>query len=110
VPPQTRLPRDLWRFEVDLGNVADLTVEGVLEAHRIRALAPTRRQWPKTQPIGEHYFREGFPAILVPSAAHEGGRVLVVFRTEPGPIYGLKPIKPPKTFKELPALPTGLRT
>jgi RES domain-containing protein len=104
------LPRALWKFEVDLTDVADLTADGVLEAHGVRSLSPTRRQWPKTQAVGERYFKSGSRGIVAPSAAHEGGRVLAVFRTEPGPIAGLKPIKPPRTFKELPALPTGLRT
>jgi len=110
VPAQTRLPRDLWRFEVDLDEVADLTGDGVLAAHGVKSLSPTRRQWPTTQKIGERYFNEGRRGLMAPSAAHEGGLVLAVFRTEPGPIAGLKPIKPPRTFKELPALPTGLRT
>jgi len=110
VPAQTRLPRDLWKFEVDLDEVADLTADGVMAAHGIKSLSPTRRQWPKTQPIGDGYFRQGRRGLLAPSAAHVGGLVLAVFRTEPGPIPGLKPIKPPRTFKDLPALPTGLRT
>lgn len=53
------MPRDVWRFEVDLSDVADLTVDAVLAAHGIEALAPTHRQWPRTQPIGETYWRAG---------------------------------------------------
>jgi RES domain-containing protein len=109
-PPQNRLPRDLWRFEVDLPDVADLTVDGALAAHGIPALTPTRRQWPQTQNIGEAYWHAGRAALLAPSAAHAGGRVLAIFRTGPGPVAGARVIRPAKRYSELPALPTGLRT
>jgi len=109
VPPQNRMPRDLWRFEVDLANVADMTT-GALKRRGITALTPSRRQWPRTQPIGEEAWLNRFAALLAPSAAHEGGQVLAVFRTEPGAVAGIKPVRPAKRVKELPALPTGLRT
>ena len=110
VPPQTRLPRDLWRFSVDLRDVADLTAPGVLAALGVEALSPTHRQWAETQPIGEACWRAGRRALLAPSAAHVGGQVLTVFRMTPGPIGGLTPTRPTRRFSELPALPTGLRT
>lgn len=105
-----RLPRDLWKFEVDLANVADLTAEGVLAGYGIASLSPSRWQWPATQPIGEAAWRAGCAAVLAPSAAHVGGRVLAVFRTRRGKVPGLTPIRPPRRYAELPALPTGLRT
>lgn len=105
-----RLPRDLWQFVVDLENVADLTAEGVLASLGIDSLSPSRRQWPATQPIGEAAWRAGASGIVAPSAAHVGGRVLVVFRTRRGKIAGLTPIRPPRRYAELPPLPTGLRT
>ena len=104
------MPRDLWRFDVDLAKVADLTVPGELAKRGLRSLSPSRRQWSRTQPIGEQAWRQGFPAVLAPSAARAEGLVLVVFRTEPGPIAGVKPIKPAKRVSDLPALPVGLRT
>ena len=110
VPPQTRLPRDLWRISVDLTDVADLSAPGVLAALGVDSLSPTRRQWAETQPIGERCWRTGRRALLAPSAAHFGGHVLAVFRTGPGPIGGLTPMRPTRRFSELPALPTGLRT
>jgi RES domain-containing protein len=110
VPPQTRLPRDLWRFSVDLAGVAELTALGVVAALGIETLAPTRRQWPQTQPIGEALWNAGRSGVLAPSAAHSGGRVLAVFREKAGPIAGVKPIRPARRYSELPALPTGLRT
>jgi RES domain-containing protein len=110
VPPQERLPRDLWRFAVELDEVADLTDPGALAAHRLTRLQPTRRQWPRTQPIGEAYFAAGCAGLLVPSSAHDDGRVLVVFRSQPGAVGGVRPIRPAKRYVELPPLPRGLRT
>ena len=110
VPPDRRLPRDMWRLEVDLRDVADLTGDGTLAAHGIKGLVPMRRQWPRTQKVGEAYWKAGRRAILVPSAAHLGGRVLAVFRTVEGPITGVQPLPPPARHDQLPPLPTGLRT
>ena len=100
----------MWRLEVDLGGVADLTSEGALADHGITGLVPTRRQWPRTQRVGERYWHAGRRAVLVPSAAHVGGRVLAVFRTTAGPVAGVRPIAPPIKHSQLPPLPTGLRT
>lgn len=109
VPPASRMPRDSWRLSVRLTDVADLTADGVLTAHGIEALAPTRRQWPVTQRVGEAYFRDGWRGLIAPSAAHAGGRVLAVFRPLPA-VPGVRPLPPPRHHLELPPLPTGLRT
>lgn len=109
VPPDQRLPVAIWRVNVDLGNVADLTAAGMLGAHGIEALPPLRRHWPPTQEIGEAYWRDGAPAVLAPSAARAGGRVLAVFRTEAA-VPGLTPVPPPRRHRSLPPLPPGLRT
>lgn len=109
VPPQTRLPRDVWRFKVDLQDVADLTAELVADLG-MATMSPTRRQWKETQPIGEACWRAGRPALVAPSAAHADGRVLAVFRTAAGRIDGLTRLRPPQRYSELPALPRGLRT
>jgi len=110
VPPQTRLPRSVYRFEVEVDGVADLTAADVLAAHGLAQLMPTRRQWPRTQPIGEAYWRAGWRGLLVPSAAHAEGRVLVVFRDKNGEAAGVKPMPRPRLHEELPPLPVGLRT
>jgi len=109
VPPSRRLPRAIWQVEVDLDDVADLTAEGVLAAHGIERLDPTRRQWPETQPIGEACFRDGARAVLAPSAARRGGQVLAVFRRGRGH-RGVVAVPPPRRFDRLPAIPRGLRT
>jgi len=109
VPPAQRLPRAIWRIDVDLDDIADLTAEGILEGEGIARLDPTRRQWPKTQPIGEALWREGARGVLAPSAARTGGRVLVIFRTAET-IAGVTAVPPARRFDDLPALPPGLRT
>lgn len=113
IPPQQRLPRAIWRIEVNVDDIADLTATGVLAGEGITRLDPTRRQWPKTQPIGESYWREGARGVLAPAAAREGGRVLAIFRPNDGPttsIDGVRAVPPPKRYRDLPALPPGLRT
>jgi RES domain-containing protein len=109
VPPQQRLPRAIWKMEVDIDDVADLTAPGILAGEGINRLDPTRRQWPKTQPIGESYWREGARGVLAPAAAREGGTVLAIFRSD-AMIPGVRAVPRPKRFTSLPALPPGLRT
>jgi RES domain-containing protein len=108
-PPASRMPRDTWKITVDVPDIADLTERGVLERHGISDLSPTRRQWPATQPVGEAYYHAGFRGLLAPSAAHEGGKVLAIFRPLPA-IPGLSAVPPPNHYDDLPPLPTGLRT
>jgi RES domain-containing protein len=103
------MPRDTWRIAVDVADIADLTEPGVLDRHGIPELRPTRRQWPLTQPVGESYFADGWRGLLAPSAAHEGGNVLAIFRPLPA-LPGLTSVPPPNRYDELPPLPTGLRT
>jgi hypothetical protein len=89
--------------------VADLTAPGVLAAHGLTGLRPTRRQWPVTQPVGEAYRAAGAGGLLVASAARDGHRVLVLFRSGPG-IPGITPIDPPTDYERIPYVPVGLRT
>jgi RES domain-containing protein len=108
-PPASRMPRDTWEIAVDVRDVADLTAEGVLAAHGITTLQPSRRQWPKSQAIGEAYFADGARGLLAPSAAHAGGQVLVMFRRGRA-TPGLRAVPPAHHYTQLPPLPTGLRT
>lgn len=108
-PPASRLPRDTWRISVDVTDVADLGTAARLREHGIADLQPTRRQWPATQRIGATYVRAGYRGLLAPSAAHIGGKVLVIFRPD-REMAGLTAIAPPNEYNALPALPIGLRT
>ena len=109
-PPQSRLPRDTWRFAIDVEDIADLTAEGALAALGMTGLSPTRRQWPHTQAVGEALWRAGRRGLIAPSAAHEGGRVLAIFRADRRRPPGVRAIRPARHYAELPPLPTGLRT
>ncbi len=110
VPPQSRLPRAVFELRVDVDGIADLAADGVLSRHGIRKLTPSRRQWPRTQPIGEAYFTAGRRGLLVPSAAHVEGRVLVIFRADEQAPAGIRVRGEGRVHTELPPLPTGLRT
>lgn len=110
VPPQSRLPRDAWRFTVDLENIADLTADGALVALGLGNLSPTRRQWPATQAVGKSLWRAGRRGLIAPSAAHAGGRVLAIFRPDRRRPAGVRAVRPARRYTELPPLPTGLRT
>jgi hypothetical protein len=85
----------------------------VLAAHGIDRLDPSRHQWPKTQPIGIAYWRDGARAVLAPSAARDGGRVLAIFQPRNATtetIAGVTAVPPPRRHRKLPPLPPGLRT
>lgn len=41
MPPEMGLPRDLWRYEVDLDEIVDLSTEEALEGHGLRRARPT---------------------------------------------------------------------
>ncbi len=109
VPPATRMPRDTWKIAVNVTDLADLTAPGARAAPGIAELVPTRRQWPRTQPVGEACYRDGCRGLLAPSAARVDGRVLTIFRPLPG-LPGLRAVPPPRHYLDLPPLPRGLRT
>ena len=109
LPPQQRLPRDVWRWEISLPEVADLSDEERLARVGLPPLEPTRLQWPTFQPAGEQLHTSGWPALMTPSAARAEGRVLCVFRSG-GEVPGTRPLPPPTTVDEPPVVPAGMRT
>jgi hypothetical protein len=109
LPPQQGLPRDLWRWEISLPDVADLTNDDRLKRLGLPPLKPTRAQWPTFQPVGEQLHADGWPALISASAARPEGRTLCVFRTL-REVAGTRPEPPPSTLTEPPVVPTGLRT
>jgi len=109
VAPAQGLPRDLWRWEISLVEVADLSGEDRLARVGLPALQPTRLQWPGFQPVGEGLHREGWPALLSASAARPVGQTLCVFRTS-REVPGTQPLPPPTAVRQAPVVPTGMRT
>lgn len=107
--PMQGLPRDVWNWEVSLPDVADLTDEQRLGRVGLPALEPTRLQWPTFQPIGEQLHSDSWSALVSASAARPEGQTLCVFRTE-REVAGLRPVPPPRTVDEPPAVPMGMRT
>jgi hypothetical protein len=109
LPPQQGLPRDLWRWEISLPDVADLGDDARLERVGLPSLQPTRRQWPTFQPVGEQLHQDGWPALVSTSAARPEGRVLCVFRTA-REVPGTQPVPPPTAVEDPHVVPTGMRT
>ena len=108
VPPEQRLPRAIWRIEVDIDDIADLTAPGVLAGrdHAPRPDAPAMAEDATDRRV---VLARGARGVLAPAAAREGGLVLAIFRPEES-IEGVRAVPPPKRYRDLPALPPGLRT
>ena len=109
VPPASRMPRAMCPLDVDLDGAAVLTRPKSLTSLGLRPMRPTQTQWADTQPVGERLWRDGAAGILSPSAAHEGHRVLTVFRTGPD-VPGVTQASPVTVHDVIPRIPTGLRT
>lgn len=113
VPPMRQMPRDLWRFDVHIEQIADLSSAGQLEAVGLPSPVPARSQWPEFQTIGEAIASAGWSGILYPSASRasgsEGNHALCLFRRTPE-IPSIAPLGPPARYDEPPAPPGGLRT
>lgn len=109
VPPASRLPRDVWPLDVDVDAIEDLSDPTSLKAFGLPRIRPSQRQWPAYQVVGEALWRGGARGLLAPSAAHEGHRVLCLFRPEPA-VPGVIEVPPPSTYREIPVIPVGVRT
>ncbi len=108
LPPLRQLPRDLWRFEVDVDRVADLSSSERLERVKLDPPIPDRRQWPTYQTVGEMLFADGWSGILYEAAARRGSLALCLFLSGEGN-RDVEPIPPPARHEEPPAPPRGLR-
>lgn len=109
LPPAAGLPRDLWRVEVDLSQVADLRSADQLAQLGLSAPRPDTREWPSFQEAGERLAGEGYPALIAPSAARSGGEVLCVF-WPPREGSAITTAGQPDVVREPPVPPRGLRT
>jgi hypothetical protein len=108
IPPTRQLPRDLWRFEVDIDRVADLSTPQQLARVELKPPVPDRLQWPAFQAVGETLFAEGWAGVLFASAERSGSLALCVFRSS-HESPGVRPVAPPSRHDEPPAPPRGLR-
>jgi RES domain-containing protein len=108
IPPHRALPRDLWRFAVDV-EVADLSTPSRLLAAGLESPRPGRREWPPYQVVGDRLAAAGWTGLVAPSAARPAGLVLCLFR--PGArVLGLRRRPPPRRVDVAPVPPRGLRT
>jgi hypothetical protein len=108
IPPMRQLPRDLWKFEVEIERVADLSTPQRLARVKLEAPVPDRRQWPAYQAVGETLFAEGWAGVLSASAARTESAALCLFRSSDR-LAGVRPRRPPVRVDEPPAPPRGLR-
>jgi RES domain-containing protein len=109
IPPDRQMPRDLWRWEIDVVDVADLSTGEKLALLGLPQLRPTRGEWPVFQPVGETLWRKGNRGVLAPSAARPTGQILSIFR-EADELNGVIPVRPPTTYRRPPTPPTGMTT
>ena len=109
LPPMHALPRDLWRWEITLPRVADLSTAERLAELGLGLPEPGRRDWADFQRVGDRLYEDGWPALLAPSAARPEGLVLCVFREVARP-PGVQPVPPPERFDEPPGPPVRMRT
>jgi RES domain-containing protein len=108
IPPMRQLPRDLWRFEVEIEHVADLSSPERLRRVGLTLPVPDRRQWPSFQRVGETLFSEGWEGIVYPAAARLEALAVCLFRIA-DELPGVRPRRPPVRYTEPPVPPRGLR-
>ena len=109
IPPLQALPRDLWRWDVELERVADLRNTDALAEFGLSHPRPGRPEWPAFQRVGEALHAAGWPALIARSAARPNGLVLCVFRAVTRPA-GIAPSAPPERVDEPPVPPRGMTT
>jgi RES domain-containing protein len=106
VPPDAWMPRDLWRYEVALDDVVDLSSDAALQLEALPATEPDRGQWPAYQLVGERLAAGGAQAILYRSAARPEQRALCVFAAA---LDDVTPLDHTRVVTA-PAPPRGMRT
>jgi hypothetical protein len=103
------MPRDLWRWDVSVQQIAKLSTVDRLAAVGLPVPRPTQGEWRPFQEVGERLFRAGFRGVQAPSAARPHALVLGLFRDSED-VPGAVPVRPALTFRRPPAPPTGMRT
>lgn len=109
MPPTHGMPRDLWRWTIAVGGIADLSTREKLARLGLPVPRPGRRTWAPFQAAGEQLHGDGYRGILYPSAARPGHEALCLFR-DGALILGAEPQRPPVTHRDPPAPPPGMRT
>jgi RES domain-containing protein len=109
IPPDRQMPRDLWRWEIDVDDLANLSTEDALKGVGLTPRRPNQSEWLAFQEVGEQLWRDGHRGVLAPSASRPSHFVLCLFR-EAEEVAGAKPGRPPMTYRRAPAPPTGLTT
>jgi RES domain len=109
LPPDTRLPRDLWRFSVNLQRVADVSRRAALRAIGLPEPRPDRAQWPVFQDVGAQLAVDGFQGVLFRSSARPAGLCVCVFASDDG-FRGVVPAGSPERIFAAPVPPRGMRT
>ena len=107
IPPLAQMPRELWRWQVDV-EVADLSTRESLAAVGLSTPAPGRRNWPAYQSIGEQLSKDGWAGLLAPSAARPDGRIACIFASHWPPEH-CTPIRATE-ITEPPPPPQGMTT
>jgi RES domain-containing protein len=107
--PDTRLPRDLWRFSVNLRRVADLSRPAALRAIGLAHPRPDRAQWPAFQDVGAQLAAHGFQGVLFRSSARPAGLCVCVFASDDR-FLGVVPAGSPERIIAAPVPPRGMRT
>jgi RES domain-containing protein len=109
IPPDRQMPRELWRWEIDVDEIADLSTGEKLALLDLSQPRPTRAEWLRFQAAGETLWREGNRGVLAPSAARPTGQILCIFR-ETDELTGATPVRPPTTYRRPPTPPTEMTT
>jgi len=109
LPPTHGMPRDLWRWTIAVNDVADLSTPAKLAKLDLPVPQPGRQTWAAFQGVGEELHSQGCRGVLYPSAARPDHQALCLFR-ENILVPGAEPVRPPTTYRDPPAPPTGMRT
>jgi RES domain-containing protein len=108
IPPMRQMPRNLWRWTVNL-RVANLRTPARLSRVGLVPPPPARASWPRYQEVGDALFADGWAGLVAPSAARPAGRVLCLFRTA-ATVNGAKAVPPPTVYRYPPSPPAGMTT
>jgi RES domain-containing protein len=81
INPEDYGPDEWWAYELELASdrVLDLTDPKVMEALNITHSSIVANEIAITRQIGKQAIEAGFDAIIAPSAAHPGGKNIVIF-------------------------------